>query len=132
MKSLYKEELLMSDLSIKDIALLAADAADDKKAEDIDVLNVQGLTVIADYFVLCSANSDQQVRAIARAIDEKLSEKGLEPKKIAGMDDARWVLMDYADVIVHVFHKREREYYDLERLWSDAEKILRQEDKENE
>ncbi|WP_111571613.1 ribosome silencing factor [Halanaerobium saccharolyticum] len=122
----------MSDLSIKDIALLAADAADDKKAEDIDVLNVQGLTVIADYFVLCSANSDQQVRAIARAIDEKLSEKGLEPKKIAGMDDARWVLMDYADVIVHVFHKREREYYDLERLWSDAEKILRQEDKENE
>jgi len=120
----------MSDLSIKDIALLAADAADDKKAEDIDVLNVQGLTVIADYFVLCSANSDQQVRAIARSIDDKLSEKGIEAKKIAGMDDARWVLMDYADVIVHVFHKREREYYDLERLWSDAEKILRQEDKE--
>ena len=122
----------MSNLSIKDIALLAADAADDKKAEDIDILNVQGLTVIADYFVLCSANSDQQVRAVARAIDDKLSEKGIEPQKIAGMDDARWVLMDYADVIVHVFHKREREYYDLERLWSDAEKILRQEDKEEE
>lgn len=122
----------MSDISIKDIALLAADAADDKKAEDIDILNVEGLTVIADYFVLCSANSDQQVRAVARSIDEKLSEKGIEPKKIAGMDDARWVLMDYADVIVHVFHKREREYYDLERLWSDAEKILRQEDKEEE
>jgi ribosome-associated protein len=122
----------MSDLSIKDIALLAADAADDKKAEDIDVLNVQDLTVIADYFVICSANSDQQVRAIARSIDDKLSEKGIEPKKVAGMNDARWVLMDYADVIVHVFHKREREYYDLERLWSDAEKILRQEDKEDE
>lgn len=122
----------MSDLSIKDIALLAADAADDKKAEDIDILNVQGLTVIADYFVLCSANSDQQVRAIARSIDDKLSDKGIEPKKIAGMSDARWVLMDYADVIVHVFHKREREYYDLERLWSDAEKILRQEEKEEE
>lgn len=122
----------MTDLSIKDIALLAAEAADDKKAEDIDVLNVQGLTVIADYFVLCSANSDQQVRAIARAIDEKLSKKGIEPKKIAGMDDARWVLMDYADVIVHVFHKREREYYDLERLWSDAEKILRKEEGKSE
>lgn len=120
----------MSDLNIKDIALLAADAADDKKAEDIDVLNVQGLTVIADYFVICSGNSDQQVRAIARAVDEKLSEKGIEPKRMAGMNDARWVLIDYADVIVHVFHKREREYYDLERLWSDAEKILRQEDKE--
>ncbi len=119
----------MSDLSIKDIALMAADAADDKKAEDIDILNVQGLTVIADYFVICSANSDQQVRAVARAIDDKLSERGIEPKKIAGMDDAKWVLMDYADVIVHVFKKREREYYDLERLWSDAEKILRQEEK---
>ncbi|MFN2341053.1 MAG: ribosome silencing factor [Halanaerobium sp.] len=122
----------MSNLSIKDIALLAADAADDKKAEDIDILDVQGLTVIADYFVICSANSDQQVRAIARAIDDKLSEKGIEPQKIAGMDDARWVLMDYADVIVHVFKKREREYYDLERLWSDAEKILRQEEKKEE
>ncbi|MFW5686769.1 MAG: ribosome silencing factor [Halanaerobium sp.] len=122
----------MSDLSIKDIALMAADAADDKKAEDIDVLNVQGLTVIADYFVICSGNSDQQVRAIARAVDEKLSEKGIEPKKMAGMDDARWVLIDYADVIVHVFQKREREYYDLERLWSDAEKILRQSEGENE
>jgi len=115
----------MSELSIKDIALLAADAADDKKAEEIEILNVQGLTVIADYFVICSANSDQQVRAIARAIDEKLSEKGIEPKKMAGMNDAKWVLIDYADIIVHVFHKREREYYDLERLWSDAEKILR-------
>ncbi len=122
----------MSDLSIKDIALLAADAADDKKAEEIEILDVQGLTVIADYFVICSANSDQQVRAIARAIDEKLSEKGIEPKKMAGMNDAKWVLIDYADIIVHVFHKREREYYDLERLWSDAEKILRQEDKEEE
>src|SRR6056297_2175267 len=115
----------MSDLSIKDLALLAADAADDKKAEDIDVLNVQGLTVIADYFVLCSANSDKQVRAVARAIEDKLAEKGIEPKRMAGMNDAKWVLIDYADVIVHVFQKREREYYDLERLWSDAEKILR-------
>lgn len=115
----------MADLGIKDIALTAADAADDKKAEDIEVLSVQGLTVIADYFVICSANSDKQVRAVARAIDDKLAEKGIDPSRIAGMDDAKWVLMDYADVIVHVFQKREREYYDLERLWSDAEKILR-------
>ncbi len=117
----------MSDLSIKDIAVLAAEAADDKKAEDIDILKVEGLTVIADYFVICSANSDKQVRAVARAVDEKLSEKGIEPRRIAGMNDARWVLIDYADVIVHVFQKREREYYDLERLWADAEKILREE-----
>jgi ribosome-associated protein len=88
---------------------------------------VEGLTVIADYFVICSANSDKQVKAVARAIEEKLSEQGIEPRRMAGMNDARWVLIDYADVIVHVFHKREREYYDLERLWADAEKILRKE-----
>lgn len=116
----------MSELSIKDIAVLAAEAADDKKAENIDILKVEGLTVIADYFVICSANSDKQVKAVARAIEEKLSEHGIEPRRTAGMNDARWVLIDYADVIVHVFHKREREYYDLERLWADAEKILRE------
>lgn len=118
----------MSNLSIKDLALLAADTADAKKAEDIDVLNVKGLTVIADYFVICSANSDKQVKAVARAIEDKLAEKGIEPKRMAGMNDAKWVLIDYADVIIHVFKKREREYYDLERLWSDAEKILRQDE----
>jgi ribosome-associated protein len=117
----------MEELGIKDIAVIAAEAADDKKAENIDILKVEGLTVIADYFVICSANSDKQVKAVARAIEEKLSEYGIEPRRIAGMNDARWVLIDYADVIVHVFHKREREYYDLERLWADAEKILREE-----
>ena len=117
----------MSEISIKDIAVIAAQAADDKKAEDIDILNVEGLTVIADYFVICSANSDKQVKAVARAIDEELSKKGIEPKRTAGLADAHWVLMDYSDVIIHIFQKREREYYDLERLWADAEKILREE-----
>ena len=115
----------MAELSIKDIAVLAAEAAEYKKAENIDVLKVEGLTVIADYFVICSANSDKQVKAVAKAVEEKLSEQGIEPRRTAGMNDARWVLIDYADVIVHVFHKRERDYYDLERLWADAEKILR-------
>ena len=117
----------MSELNIKDIAVLAAEAAEDKKAENIDILKVEGLTVIADYFVICSANSDKQVKAVARSIEEKLSKHGIEPRRIAGMNDARWVLIDYADIIVHVFHKRERDYYDLERLWADAEKILREE-----
>jgi len=119
---------MSKEISIKEIALMAAEAADDKKAEDIEILNLEGLTVIADYFVICSANSDKQVKAIYRAVDEKLSELNIEAKKVAGLDDARWVLMDYADVIVHVFQKREREYYDLDRLWADAEKILRKEE----
>jgi len=106
---------------------LAANAADDKKAEDIEVLSVKGLTVIADYFVICTGNSENQVKAISRGIDEELSEQGYEPKKVAGLDNSRWILMDYADVIVHIFHRQEREYYELERLWADAEKILAEE-----
>lgn len=121
---------MSKEISIKEIALMAAEAADDKKAEDIEILSLEGLTVIADYFVICSANSDKQVKAIYRAVDEKLSKLNIEAKKVAGLDDARWVLMDYADVIVHIFQKREREYYDLDRLWADAEKILREEEKQ--
>jgi len=118
----------MPEENYKRIAELAAEAADDKKAFDIEVLNVEGLTIIADYFVLCSGNTDKQVQAIARAVEEKLDEEGVYPKQIAGKDNGRWILMDYADVIVHIFHKREREYYELDRLWADAKKILKKEE----
>ncbi len=110
---------------IKDMALLAAEAAEDKKANDIQVLDVRELTVIADYFLICSGNSDIQVKAIARGIEEKLAEEGINPQKVAGKQESRWILMDYADVIIHIFHEDERKYYELERLWADAEKILR-------
>ena len=114
---------------IKKLALLASEAADDKKANDIEILDVRDITVIADYFVICDGNSENQVQAIARGIEDKLSdEKDIEPQKIAGKNDGRWILMDYADFIVHVFHKDERQYYELDRLWADAEKILRKED----
>lgn len=118
----------MSEDKYKRIAELAAEAADDKKAFDIEILNVEGLTIIADYFVLCSGNTDKQVQAIARAIEDKLDEDGVYPKQIAGKENGHWILMDYADVIVHVFHKREREYYELDRLWADAKKILKKEE----
>ena len=114
--------------SVKDLAILAADSADDKKAEDIQVLEVKELTIIADYFVICSGKSEIQVQAIAQGIEEDLSEKDIEPKKVAGANEGRWILLDYADVIVHVFHKKERDYYEIERLWADAEKILRSEE----
>ncbi|MFW6266246.1 MAG: ribosome silencing factor [Halanaerobiales bacterium] len=115
---------------IKEIALIAAEAADDKKAKDIQVLEVSELTVIADYFVICSGNSENQVQAIAREIEDVLSEEGVEPQKVAGASEGRWILLDYADVIVHVFHQQERDYYEIERLWADAEKILRQQSHE--
>lgn len=115
----------MNDKKIKETALMVAEAADDKKAVDIEVLDVRGLTVIADYFLICTGNSETQVKAIANGIEESLSEEDINPQKIAGKQEARWVLMDYADFIIHIFHKDEREFYELDRLWADAEKILR-------
>lgn len=118
----------MVENQYKKIAEIAASAAEDKKAFDIEILDVKEITIIADYFVICSGNTDKQVKAIAREVEEKLDESGIYPKQIAGKDDAKWILMDYADVIVHIFHKRERNYYELDRLWADAEKILKKEE----
>ncbi|MFW6278831.1 MAG: ribosome silencing factor [Bacillota bacterium] len=110
--------------TIKENAFRAVKAAEDKKAKDIQLLEVSELTIIADYFVICSGNTERQVEAIARGIEEELAEKDIFPQRIAGKEDARWILLDYADFIVHVFHHEEREYYELERLWADAEKLL--------
>ncbi len=102
---------------------LAYKAADDKHAEDIVVLNMQGISLLADYFVICHGNSDRQVQAIAREISEKVEENGFEVKRTEGFDSARWILVDLGDVVVHVFHKDERAYYNLERLWGDAPQL---------
>ncbi|OHX53546.1 ribosome silencing factor [Planococcus salinarum] len=99
---------------------MAYQAAEDKKAEDIVVLNMEGISLLADYFVICSGNSDRQVQAIAREIIEKSNEAGNEVKSIEGFDSARWILVDLGDVVAHIFHKDERSYYNLERLWREA------------
>ena len=111
---------------IKDLALSAAAAAEDKKAENVKILNVKGLTIIADYFVICSGKSETQVKAIANGIEEDLAEKDISPKKVAGTQESHWIILDYADVIVHVFHKNKRKYYEIERLWADAKEILKE------
>ncbi|WP_432355189.1 ribosome silencing factor [Sporosarcina sp. A2] len=98
-------------------------AADDKRAEDIVVLNMEGVSLIADHFVICHANSERQVQAIAREIADKASEENYEVKRIEGMDSGRWVLVDLGDVVAHIFHKDERGFYNLERLWGDAPMI---------
>lgn len=104
-------------------ALACARAALDKKAVDLVVLDVRGLTSIADYLVICTGRSDRQVQAIAQAVDEQLREDGERPIAIEGMTRGQWVLMDCADVIVHVFYKPVREFYDLERLWEHAPRV---------
>jgi len=96
---------------------------DSKKAEDIEVINISDLTIIADYFVICSGNSSTQVKALADEVDKVLSEQGIEPHHIEGYRGANWILMDYDDVVVHIMYKEAREFYKIERLWADAEKL---------
>ena len=102
------------------ILSLAVKAMDDKRAENIVALNMKGVSLIADYFVICHGNSDKQVQAIAHELKKVVQEQGYDIKRLEGYDQARWVLIDLGDVVVHVFHKDERTYYNLEKLWGDA------------
>ena len=104
-------------------ARFIAKALDSKKGEEIKVLHIGDLTTIGDYFVVVTGNSTSQVRALADEVDEKMSKEGLEPKRIDGYQSCQWILMDYYDVIVHIFLKETREFYALERLWGDAPEI---------
>lgn len=103
-----------------DLALLAARAAADRQARDVVVLEVRDLIVITDYFVIASGATDRQVKAIVDAIDRALGERGARASRREGERDLRWVLLDFGEVVVHVFLQQEREYYELERLWKDA------------
>ena len=104
----------------------AVDAALDKKALDLDVLVLTGLTSIADYFIICSGTTERQTAAIADAIDDRLRvEDKTKPLLIEGMSSGRWVLLDYGDFIVHIFTEECRRFYGLERLWGDAPNITR-------
>jgi ribosome-associated protein len=98
--------------------------AADRKAEDIVMLDISKVSIIADYFVICNGTSDRQVRAITREIDEKLGDAGVNPINIEGMSEAKWVLMDYGAVLVHIFDPATREFYRLEQLWAEAQPVL--------
>ncbi|MRH43057.1 ribosome silencing factor [Aquibacillus halophilus] len=104
----------------KILAELAANACDDKRAEDIVLLDMKNVSLIADYFLICEGSNERQVQAIARAVKEKAEEQEIDVKRLEGFDQARWILVDLGDVVCHVFHKEERNYYNLERLWGDA------------
>ena len=111
-----------SDLDqVRQWSVIAARAADDKKGEATIILEVGTVLAIADAFVISSGTNPRQVRTIVEEVEEKVKEGGgPAPLRIEGLDDARWVLMDYGDFVVHVFLQEVREFYDLERLWADA------------
>ncbi|MFA5073687.1 MAG: ribosome silencing factor [Nitrospirota bacterium] len=106
-------------------AQLCAEAADSKKAFDILILDLRGLTFIADYFVICSGTSTTQVGAISDWIGQHLAQAGIRTSHVEGASEATWVLMDYGDVVVHVFEEHARVYYSLEKLWGEAPRIPR-------
>jgi len=99
------------------------DALNDKKARDIRVIDIHSLTTIASYFVIASGTSSTHIQALADQVEEKLSKEGLSPLHTEGYHSARWILMDYSDVVVHIFHEEDRDYYSLERLWQDGKDI---------
>lgn len=103
-----------------DLLTTVVEAAEEKKADNIVVLNVQGLSSFADYFVICHGNSVKQVQAIAREIKKSADKSGIDIGRLEGFQEARWILLDLGNVVVHVFHRDEREHYNLERLWGDA------------
>ncbi len=106
------------------MASLAAGAAMDKKALDIRILDIGEVSVLADYFVICSGASYIQVKSIADGIKEELQKAGYELGHVEGYREGKWILLDYRDIVVHVFHSREREFYNLEKLWGDAKVLV--------
>ena len=107
----------------REVALAAARAAAEKQAERIAVLDVSRIIVITDYFVICSAGSQRQIRTVIDAVEEAGRGLGVKPVRREGEPEGGWWLLDFVDVVVHVFGEEERDYYDLERLWADAPKL---------
>jgi len=108
---------------IRDMALAIAQAALDKKAVSVEIIDVTGKVDYADYVVVMSATSDRHANAIAKGVDAEMSRKGIHAHSIEGLPQGAWVLIDFGDVIVHIFHQDTRGYYDLESLWFDAARV---------
>jgi ribosome-associated protein len=102
---------------------IAAEAADEKKAQEIVVLRLSAITEFTDYFVICTGNSTRQTQAIADAVIEELKGIKMRPLHTEGYNNAEWILIDYGAFVVHIFTEESRSFYDLERLWRDAEKV---------
>jgi len=109
--------------TIKDLALAICDLIYEKKGDDIVVLDISSKSDLADYFVIASAKSPMHLRALANELKEILHDSGLKPKHIEGLNGLKWILIDYGDIIVHLFLPQARDYYGLEEYWSDAPKI---------
>ncbi len=107
----------------KEMMITAVKALEDKKAEDIRVIDIGGISVIADYFVMASATNKNQLSAMQDAVDEAFYKQGIPAKSIEGNTSSTWILLDYEDIVVHLFSQEDRLFYDLERIWQDGTEI---------
>ena len=107
----------------KEMARLACAALEDKKAEDLKVINIGDVSVLADYFIIASGTNRNQVQALTDNVEEELGKAGYTPKQIEGYSTANWILLDYGDIIIHIFDTENRLFYDLERIWRDGKSV---------
>ena len=113
----------MATITPRQLALLAAEVCDEKKAKEILVLDVRKITSISDYFIVCSTSNERQARAIADEMRVRMKGLGKREMGVEGIEDARWVLQDFGDIVLHIFHESQREFYDIEGLWADAKQV---------
>ncbi len=114
----------MADLSVsKKMAAMAVDALEDRKGEDVHVIDISEISTLADYFVIASGTNINQVQALADNVQEVLGRQGFMTKDVEGYDAGNWVLLDFGDIIVHVFDNENRLFYDLERIWRDGKLV---------
>ena len=113
----------MAEKNAKEMVKTAVAALQDKKGEDIRVIDISGVTVIADYFIIASGSNPNQVQALVDNVEEQMYKAGYDDPRVEGYNTASWVLLDYNDVIVHVFSQDDRLFYDLERIWRDGKSL---------
>lgn len=107
----------------EELIATAVKTLDSKKAEDIRVIKIGDLTILADYFIIADGTSSTQTKALADEVEFRLKQQGREPKQAQGNNGSNWIILDYSDVVIHIFYKETRDFYNLERLWSDGEDV---------
>lgn len=111
-------------MTSKELAKIAYNALDDKKGINISVIDISEISTLADYFIIAGGNNENQVKALADNVEEELYKSGeVTPKHIEGYDNANWILMDFNDIIIHIFNEEDRLFYDLERIWRDGKQV---------
>ena len=122
-RMLKNDQMEAGKMDSKDMVKIVIEALEDKKAEDIKIIDISEVSVLADYFLIAGGNNSSQIQALCNNVEEKLGKAGFACKQIEGYETANWILMDFGDIIVHIFDKENRLLYDLERIWRDGKLV---------